>query len=50
MSFGVEYMVSYFDQILVTRSRKIYHSDTLDLQGVFTFDLVEKCFPYLLRN
>ena len=50
MSFGVEDTVSYFDQILVTRSRKIYHSDTLELQVLFTFDFVEKHFPYLLTN
>ena len=51
MGFGVEDMVPYFDRILVTRSRKIYLSDTLELQVLFTFSFVEKCFPYhLLTN
>ena len=46
MNFGVEDMIPYFDKILVIKNGKIYHSDTLELKGPFTFGFVQKCFPY----
>lgn len=46
MNLGVEDMVPYFDRILVIKNGKIYHSDTLELKGPFTFGFVQKCFSY----
>lgn len=44
---GVEDTVPYFDRILVIRNRKIYYSDTLELQGLFTFGFVNVSFIIL---
>lgn len=46
MHFGVEDTVPYFDRSLISKSRKIYHSDTLELQCLFAFGFVEKYFSY----
>lgn len=44
---GVEDTVPYFDRILVIRNRKVYHSDTLELQGLFTFGFANVPFIIL---